>query len=68
MIFPKKVDFYYSSEANLEQIKKPPFISKDFNKIEFKKDKSQTNFPKVIKLLFLAIPKLKIISKKSLMV
>ena len=54
MIFPKQVDFYYTSEENANQIKGSLQINNDFNKIEFNKDKSQTNFPKSYKKFILS--------------
>ncbi len=66
MIFPKQVDFYYTSEENANQIKGSLQINNDFNKIEFNKDKSQTNFPKSYKVVFTSNPQAENNSKKSI--
>lgn len=66
MIFPKQVDFYYTSEENTNQIKSSVQTNNDFNKIEFNKDKSQANFPKSYKVVFTSNPQAENNSKKSI--
>jgi len=66
MIFPKKVDFYYTSEENVNQIKRTSQLNNDFTKIEFNKDKSQANFPKSYKVVFTSNPQAENNSKKSI--
>ena len=69
MIFPKKIDFYYTSEEN--SIKKPqnrPSSNNynDFCKIHFKNEKTTQNFPKSYKVFFSSNPQSENNSKKSI--
>ncbi len=72
MIYPKKLDFYYTSEEigviNLKRAneKNSSNIASDFCKIDFKKDKSTPNFPKSFKVVFSSNPQSENNSKKSI--
>jgi hypothetical protein len=66
MIFPKKVDFYYTSEENANQVNSSSNLTNNFNKIEFNKDISQVNFPISYKVVFTSNPQAENNSKKSI--
>ena len=72
MIYPKKIDFYYTSEeigsSNIKRTdeNKKPNVVKDFCKIEFKKNKDGQNFPKSYKVIFSSNPQSENNSKKSI--
>ena len=71
MIYPKKIDFYYTSEECENQ---PPKHNKSYNidkdnfcKIDFKKnEKNVQNFPKSYKVVFSSNPQSENNSKKSI--
>ena len=72
MIYPKKLDFYYTSEENINTLKRSIVtisnINKinDFNKIEFTKDEFSQNFPKSYFVIFSSNPQSENNSKKSI--
>ena len=73
MIYPKKLDFYYTSEEVVSNSLKRSdannvfsFNPKDSCKIEFKKKKNVPNFPKSYKVVFSSNPQSENNSKKSI--
>ena len=71
MIYPKKLDFYYTSEElgpiNIKRANEKPSTNfKDFYKIDFRKDKTTPNFPKSFKVVFSSNPQSENNSKKSI--
>ena len=71
MIYPKKLDFYYTSEEtgafNLKRSnEKTSNNPKDFYKIDFRKVKTTPNFPKSFKVVFSSNPQSENNSKKSI--
>ena len=73
MIYPKKLDFYYTSEEVPPSALKRSIATnlfsinpKDSCKIEFKKNKNVPNYPKSIKVVFSSNPQSENNSKKSI--
>ena len=68
MIFPKKIDFYYTSEDNNNKKSHNRYSINynDFSKIHFKNEKTTQNFPKSYKVFFSSNPQSESNSKKSI--
>ena len=73
MIYPKKLNFYYNCEDLSQYMNKTTYTAnknmnstKNFSKIDFKKEMNSQNFPKSYKVVFSSNPQSENNSKKSI--